>query len=204
VTATGTESSGFTLDAGAATSVSIAADAALNGDLVAGAAKTVTISGDEAVIISAAAAKLDAEVVITSTNTAGVTLIEQLGNDVTFTGGGGDDQVTVAGTTKTIAMGGGDDVVLIRSGTSVFGKGGSVDAGAGDKVESGSKEEALQEDEGTREEPAGKEKAETEELKRAEKAPLHAETLKTYKKIKVWNVDQGFTSLELPYLKDIV
>jgi hypothetical protein len=43
----------------------------------------------------------------------------------------------------------------------------------------------------------------TEELKRAEKAPLHAETLKTYKKIKVWNVDQGFTSLELPHLKDI-
>lgn len=38
----------------------------------------------------------------------------------------------------------------------------------------------------------------TKELDRAEKAPIHREILESYIKIKVWNIDQGFTGLELP------
>lgn len=38
----------------------------------------------------------------------------------------------------------------------------------------------------------------TQYLQRAEAAPLHKEVLDSFKAIKVWNVDQGFTGLELP------
>jgi hypothetical protein len=38
----------------------------------------------------------------------------------------------------------------------------------------------------------------TKYLQRAEVAPLHKEVLDSFKAIKVWNVDQGFTGLELP------
>lgn len=38
----------------------------------------------------------------------------------------------------------------------------------------------------------------TKELEKAEKSPLHREVLNSYAKIKVWNVEHGFTSLELP------
>jgi hypothetical protein len=38
----------------------------------------------------------------------------------------------------------------------------------------------------------------TKYLKRAEIAPVHREVLNSFKAIKVWNIDQGFTGLELP------
>ena len=38
----------------------------------------------------------------------------------------------------------------------------------------------------------------TKYLERAATAPLHQEVLESFKAIKVWNVDQGFTGLELP------
>ena len=42
----------------------------------------------------------------------------------------------------------------------------------------------------------------TKHLEKAEKAQIHKEVMKSYKIIKVWNVDQGFTGLELPYIQD--
>ena len=38
----------------------------------------------------------------------------------------------------------------------------------------------------------------TKYLQRAEIAPVHREVLGSFKAIKVWNIDQGFTGLELP------
>jgi hypothetical protein len=38
----------------------------------------------------------------------------------------------------------------------------------------------------------------SKELEKANKAPLHREALNSYVRIKVWNVEHGFTSLELP------
>jgi hypothetical protein len=38
----------------------------------------------------------------------------------------------------------------------------------------------------------------TKYLERAAIDPLHKEVLESFKVIKVWNVDQGFTGLELP------
>lgn len=35
-------------------------------------------------------------------------------------------------------------------------------------------------------------------LQRAEAAPLHKEVLESFKALKVWNVKQGFTGLDLP------
>ena len=38
----------------------------------------------------------------------------------------------------------------------------------------------------------------TKYLQRAEAIRVHGEVLRSFKTIKVWNVDQGFTGLELP------
>lgn len=38
----------------------------------------------------------------------------------------------------------------------------------------------------------------TKHLQRAEAIPVHREVLDSFKVIKVWNVNQGFTGLELP------
>lgn len=38
----------------------------------------------------------------------------------------------------------------------------------------------------------------TKYLQRAEIAPVHKEVLDSFKALKVWHIDQGFTGLELP------
>lgn len=38
----------------------------------------------------------------------------------------------------------------------------------------------------------------TKYLQRAEAVPVHREVLDSFKAIKVWNINQGFTGLELP------
>jgi hypothetical protein len=38
----------------------------------------------------------------------------------------------------------------------------------------------------------------TKYLQRADSVRVHGEVLRSFKTIKVWNVDQGFTGLELP------
>lgn len=101
--------------------------AALNTD-----AKTVNISGDAALTLTAlnnTAGTADTkDQTITVTNTAGVTISEVLDTTVTFTGGAGADSVIVGATTKTIDMGAGNDTVSIAAIPTV----GSINGGAGD------------------------------------------------------------------------
>ena len=69
--------------------------------------------------------------VITSNNTAGVTILNQLGNDTKFTGGDGNDTVTLGATTQAINMGDGDgdDTVYV---TALLGVGGTLNGGGGE------------------------------------------------------------------------
>jgi len=39
-------------------------------------------------------------------------------------------------------------------------------------------------------------------LQRAETVRIHGEVLRSFKTIKVWHVDQGFTGLELPHISN--
>ncbi len=94
-------------------------------------ATAITFAGDKAISTSLGATQA-ANLVITSTNTAGTTILTALDNDVTFTGAAGADAVTIGATTKAITMGEGNDTVTISSGVTALGTGGSVDAGAGD------------------------------------------------------------------------
>lgn len=41
----------------------------------------------------------------------------------------------------------------------------------------------------------------TKYLQHANAVRVHGEVLRSFKTIKVWNVDQGFTSLELPHIQ---
>lgn len=43
----------------------------------------------------------------------------------------------------------------------------------------------------------------SKEVQRRESMGLQNNTLPTYTAIKVWNVEQGFTGLELPYIKGL-
>ncbi|WP_336275058.1 beta strand repeat-containing protein [Vreelandella indica] len=107
VTASGTKSSGTSLNFAKATSLSLAGDVAVSTALTAQAA----------------------ELAITSTNSAGTTITTQLDNDVTFTGGAGADSVSLGATTKAIAMGAGDDSVTVGA---ALGTGGTVAGGDGE------------------------------------------------------------------------
>jgi S-layer protein len=92
------------------------------------AATSLSFAGDAAVKL-VTGTTLGSVTGITSTNTAGVTIIPVLGNGVSFTGGDGKDTVTVGATTKTIDMGKGDDTVVV--GVSALGPGGSLKGGDG-------------------------------------------------------------------------
>ena len=95
--------------------------------LTANSATDVNIAGDAAIVLSSQ--NLGAAKTITSTNTAGVTLGTHLGTGVQFTGGDGDDTISINGaTTKAIKMGAGDDMVTINAAP---GPGGSIDGGDG-------------------------------------------------------------------------
>jgi hypothetical protein len=106
ITSTGVKNAGITLD--------------LNS-----VGTTVTVAGDKT--ISTSLANAGALTSITSTNTAGTTILTALGTGVTFTGGDGADSVSLGATTKAIAMGAGDDTVTLSASP----VGGSVDGGAG-------------------------------------------------------------------------
>ncbi|MCY1707583.1 DUF4214 domain-containing protein [Pannonibacter sp. SL95] len=112
-----------------ATSVKVTASGAAStgGTLTANAATKIDFAGDKTV--STALGAQAANLVITSTNTAGTTIITALNTDVTFTGGDGKDSVSIGATTKAIDMGKGDDTVAISSAT--LGSGGSVTGGEG-------------------------------------------------------------------------
>jgi hypothetical protein len=44
----------------------------------------------------------------------------------------------------------------------------------------------------------------TKYLQRAESIRVHGEVLRSFKTIKVWNVEQGFTGLELPSITNTI
>jgi len=129
VNTSGKASSGVTLNAAKATGVTINADEKLTvADVNVAAAKTITVTGDSAVTISATATVTALTSVDASASTGGLTIAPALGTGVAFTGGAGNDAVTLGATTKAIAMGAGDDTVTMSV---AVGTGGSVDAGDG-------------------------------------------------------------------------
>lgn len=116
-------------DFAAATAVTVDASAALTLDvLTAGVATTVGISGTAPITITTDT--FDAAVVITSTNSAGVTLSQALttGQQFVGTSSSGNDVIEIGATTKAITTGAGNDSIIS---TGTVGTGGSVDAGDG-------------------------------------------------------------------------
>lgn len=96
--------------------------------LVANGAKTLNIAGDAKVTLTAQTLGALTDVVVT--NTAGASLGTAIGAGVTFTGGAGDDSVSLSnGFTKAINMGAGNDTVIYGG---AAGTGGSVNAGDGE------------------------------------------------------------------------
>jgi len=112
LTATGDNSTGITLTTDAATSLTVAGDKTVSvtlADTGGNAATITTISSADA--------------------TGGVTIVNELANGVTFTGGAGKDSIGLGATTKTINMGAGDDTVVLSG--AALGTGGSVEGGEG-------------------------------------------------------------------------
>lgn len=113
LTSTGTASTGVTVSTAKATTISVAGD------------KAVSFA------LAGTGASQAANLAITVTNTAGATITTQLDDDVSFTGGAGNDVVTIGATTKAINMGEGNNTVNIAAGVTAVGTGGSIAAGAG-------------------------------------------------------------------------
>ena len=88
---------------------------------------TLTVTGDALVTLTAQ--KDAAFTAINSTNTAGISLGTALAVATVFTGGAGNDAISIGATTGAQTMGAGDDTVTLSSGT--VGTGGSVNGGAG-------------------------------------------------------------------------
>lgn len=130
VNASGVKSSGVTLNAAAATAVTIAADETLGvTDVNIAAAKTLTVTGDSLVTIAATSTVTALESVVSTGSTGGVAITAALGTGVTVTGGAGKDSVSLAAShAKAVAMGAGDDTVTMAGAVTT---GGSVDAGEG-------------------------------------------------------------------------
>lgn len=89
--------------------------------------KDITVTGDASVTLNVdTAATL--EILNASNATGGVTVNGTLANTAAFTGGAGNDTITLGASTKAHDMGAGDDTVTI---TEALGKGGSINGGAG-------------------------------------------------------------------------
>lgn len=130
VNASGVKSSGVTLNAAAATAVTIAADETLGvTDVNIAAAKTLTVTGDSLVTIAATSTVTALESVVSTGSTGGVAITAALGTGVAVTGGAGKDSVSLqASHAKAVTMGAGDDTVTMAGAVTT---GGSVDAGEG-------------------------------------------------------------------------
>jgi len=95
--------------------------------LVAGGVETLNIAGDTAVTLTATTLGALEEVVVT--NTAGASIGTALGADVKFTGGAGNDSITLTGGyTTAVVMGAGNDTVTYGG---AAGTGGSINGGDG-------------------------------------------------------------------------
>jgi len=96
-------------------------------DITAAGATTVNVTGDAALTLTDNS--LAAVTAINVTNTAGATFgTTALGAAVVFTGGAGDDTVSLGANTVAVTMGAGDDTVTSAG---LVGTGGTVDAGDG-------------------------------------------------------------------------
>ena len=130
ITSSGDATTGVTLSAAKATSVTVAASVATTiTDVTLTAAKTITVSGAGAVTLAATTDVTALTSISSAASTGGLTVTPALGNEVTFTGGEGDDSIEIGASTKTITLGGGDDILIY---TAALGAKGSVAAGEGD------------------------------------------------------------------------
>jgi S-layer protein len=96
-------------------------------DLQVAAAETITVAG-AGITTFTATTDIGAVTSITSSG-GGLTLGTQLGDEVLFTGGNGEETITLGETTMTISLGKGNDNITINA--SAFGEDGSVDGGDG-------------------------------------------------------------------------
>lgn len=89
------------------------------------ALENVTVAGDGSVKLTGAT---NADINATD-STGGVTVDDALGDAAAFTGGAGNDTITLGASTQAHDMGAGDDTVVLNN--SALGTGGSVDGGDG-------------------------------------------------------------------------
>ncbi|WP_305790850.1 bluetail domain-containing putative surface protein [Pannonibacter sp. P2PFMT1] len=147
-----------TLTVAKAADVSINANAATTATVTAAAAKTLNIGGSNLLTLTAGAGNAALETVkvtgaggvtvdlsgigtLTSVDTSGSTAAKPasgtatgantitIGNQVAYTGGAGQDVVTVGATTKAINLGGGNDTAVVN--TTALAAGGSINGGDG-------------------------------------------------------------------------
>ena len=92
--------------------------------------KDITVTGDASVTLSAVNMATKLETLDASNTTGGVTVDGKLANTAAFTGGEGNDTITLGASTQAHDMGAGDDTVTI---TDALGKGVSINGG--DRIE---------------------------------------------------------------------
>lgn len=90
--------------------------------------KDITVTGDASVTLSAVNKATKLETLDASNTTGGVTVDGKLANTAAFTGGEGNDTITLGASTQAHDMGAGDDTVTI---TDALGKGVSINGGDG-------------------------------------------------------------------------
>ena len=90
--------------------------------------KDITVTGDASVTLSAVNTATTLETLDAFNTTGGVTVDGKLANTAAFTGGAGNDTITLGASTQAHDMGAGDDTVKI---TEALGKGVSINGGDG-------------------------------------------------------------------------
>lgn len=90
--------------------------------------KDITVTGDASVTLSAVDTATKLETLDAFNTTGGVTVDGKLANTAAFTGGAGNDTITLGASTQAHDMGAGDDTVKI---TEALGKGVSINGGDG-------------------------------------------------------------------------
>ncbi|WP_302556236.1 bluetail domain-containing putative surface protein [uncultured Desulfovibrio sp.] len=90
--------------------------------------KDITVTGDASVTLNAVDTATELEILNASNATGGVTVDSKLANTAAFTGGAGNDTITLGASTQAHDMGAGDDTVKI---TEALGKGVSINGGDG-------------------------------------------------------------------------
>ena len=127
LTNTGKTSFDAEVVAGAATAVTVNTTAIMTMDaLTVGTAATLAFSGTALATITAHT--LAATTAITNTSSGGVVITGALVDGITYSGGSGNDSISIGGATNAKTMGAGNDTVILSE---AMGTGGSVDAGAG-------------------------------------------------------------------------